>query len=389
MPYMSSSNALFIKELSDAVYSSVQYASFPKVTLESEKLLEDVEVAYETYGRLNEKRDNCIWICHALTGDAHAAGGKECPGWWEGFIGPGRAIDTDLYYVVCSNVLGGCKGTTGPSSLNPLTGVPYGTSFPMVTIRDMVKVQKLLLDQLQVTELAAVVGGSMGGMQAMEWAIMFPETVRQCILIATTMQFSAMGIAYNDIARQAIISDPEWHEGSYYHSTGPVKGLSIARMLGMVKYGTHEIYNKKFNRELAGKQDELDFWSTYQVESYLRHQGEKLVQRFDANSYLYLLKAMDTHDICRGRGTLDEVLKSTQASFVVIGISTDLFYPSNEHLDLVSRLKKLHRRAEYKELDSPFGHDAFLIETVKLEQLIQPFLMKQTFMPNTYFFSVR
>ncbi|MEW9699198.1 homoserine O-acetyltransferase [Paenibacillus sp. SI8] len=364
------------------MFSSVQIASFPKVNLESGKQLEHVRVAYETYGTLNESRDNCIWICHALTGDAHAAGGTESRGWWEGFIGPGKAIDTDYFYVVSSNVLGGCMGTTGPSSLNPETGEPYGLSFPVVTIRDMVEVQKMLLGKLQVTDLAAVVGGSMGGMQALEWAIMFPEIVHQCILIATTLQFSAMGIAYNDIARQAIISDPEWREGNYYRSAGPVKGLSIARMLGMVKYGTREIYNQRFSRALAGEQDELDFWSTYQVESYLRHQGEKLVQRFDANSYLYLLKAMDTHDICRGRGTLDEVLRKTQSSFIVISINTDSFYPSREHQELVQRLHLLQKSAEYFELESAFGHDAFLIETVKLSQFIRPLLLNQPIAPN-------
>ncbi|UUZ79905.1 homoserine O-acetyltransferase [Paenibacillus sp. P26] len=353
------------------------FVTLPGLTLESGKTLANVQVAYETYGTLSPSKDNCILVCHALTGDAHAAGGGSPPGWWETFIGPGKALDTNLYFVVCSNVLGGCRGTTGPASVNRATGKPHGMSFPLVTIRDMVRVQKMLMDEMQIREWVAVVGGSMGGMQALEWSILYPDRVRTCVLIATCHRLSPMGIAYNDVARQAILSDPGWLGGEYYGGPGPVKGLAIARMLGMVKYGTAEMFDRKFNRTLAGTGDELDFWSAYEVERYLRYQGEKLVARFDANSYLYLLKAMDTHDVCRGRGSLEEVLQRTKASFVVAGITSDSFYPCKEHQELVRLLNQLGKRAVYLELESPHGHDAFLIETEKLRKLLRPYLMAE------------
>ncbi|WP_248925029.1 homoserine O-acetyltransferase MetX [Paenibacillus hamazuiensis] len=348
-----------------------RFAALPGLTLESGKTLAAVQVAYETYGTLSPSKDNCVLVCHALTGDARAAG---IGGWWDGFIGPGKALDTNHYFVVCSNVLGGCSGTTGPASVNNETGRRFALSFPVVTIRDMVRVQKMLLDELGIPGLAAVIGGSMGGMQALEWAILFPGMVRMCVLIATCHRLSPMGIAYNDIARQAIISDPGWQGGDYYGGAGPVEGLAIARMLGMVKYGTADMYNRKFGRALVRGGDELDFWAAYEVERYLRYQGEKLVGRFDANSYLYLLKAMDTHDICRGRGSLEEVLRQTEAFFVVAGISSDSFYPCAEHRELVLLLKREGKRAVFLELESPHGHDAFLIETEKLHGLLGEYL---------------
>lgn len=347
----------------------MQHAKFPLLHLECGQSLYDIEVAYQTYGVLNPQRDNAILICHALTGDADAME------WWNGLIGPGKTIDTNQYFVICSNILGGCYGTTGPSSINLETGKPYGLSFPMVTIRDMVTVQRMLIHSFHIQKLHAVIGGSMGGMQALEWSIMYPEDVTHCILIATATHLSTIGIAYNDVARKAIMSDPDWCEGDYYSGEGPQNGLAIARMLGMLKYGTAEIYEEKFGRNLVEEcKHELSFNSTYQVESYLRYQGEKLVRRFDANCYLYLLKALDTHNICRNRGSIEDVLQSVKSKFLIIGINSDLFYPCQEHRSLTEQLKSLEKTAVYKELDSPYGHDAFLIEMEKLSQFITPIL---------------
>lgn len=343
------------------------------LTLESGAVLEDVEIAYETFGTLSPAKDNTIWVCHALTGDAHAAG-EYPPGWWSNLIGPGRYINTDRFFVVCSNVLGGCGGSTGPASLNPANDRPYGLRFPTVTVRDMVNAQHGLMERLGIEKLYAVIGGSMGGMQVLEWAVMYPDQVERIIPMATSSRLSAMAIAYNDVGRQAIFADPQWLGGDYYPGLGPVQGFSIARMVGMITYRTQELYDSRFGRKLREGHEITQFDSTFQVESYLRYQGEKLVQRFDANSYLYLLKAMDSHDLSRGRGGMESALARIQAKILMIGIRDDLLYPMNHIEGVVERLNVLGKQVVLKELQSPFGHDAFLVEFDEIGPDVQTFL---------------
>jgi len=330
--------------------------------LECGRRLKQVEIAVETAGTLSDSRDNVILVCHALTGDAHAVGDAEHPGWWDGLIGPGGYIDTNRYFVITTNVLGGCAGSTGPSSIDPGTGRPYGTSFPVVTIRDMVRAQRRCLEKMGISKIAAVIGGSMGGMQVLEWGIMYPEAVERMIPIATSVALSPMGIAYNDIGRQAILADPEWKGGNYYPGPGPRRGLAIARMMGMITYRTETLFEKRFSRRIQddGPITRLD--SMFQVESYLRYQGEKLVRRFDANSYLYLLKAMDLHDIGRGRGGVERALSRIQSDVLVIGIREDILFPIREQRKIHALLQRLGKRSRLEEIQSHYGHDAFLVE---------------------------
>lgn len=348
-----------------------------EVTLESGNQLHDVEIAYETYGSLNKQKNNAILVCHALTGNAHVVGDDEIPGWWEGLIGPGRYIDTEKYFVICANVLGGCSGTTGPANVNPETGAPYGGDFPVVTIRDMVHVQYHLVKYLGIDKLFAIIGGSMGGMQVFEWAVMYPEMAYTLIPIATCARLSAVAIAYNDVGRQAILSDPNWNNGHYYPGLGPVQGLSIARMLGMITYRTAELFEQRFGRRLKDDTALTEFDSTFQIEGYLRYQGTKLVERFDANSYLYLLKAMDTHDIGRGRGGIEKVLERVQANVLSISISGDLLYPADHQEELVNILKKHGKNVEYHYIDSVYGHDGFLVEFAKLGPIVKDYVERQ------------
>ncbi len=352
-----------------------------ELVLESGSRIGPITVAYETYGELNEKGDNAILVLHALTGDAHAAGKNSPedrkPGWWDPMVGRGRALDTDKYFIICSNVLGGCSGTTGPASMNPATGKPYGMDFPIVTIRDMVNVQKKLLDHLGVKSVVTALGGSMGGMQSFEWAVMYPEMVRSVIPIASPVQLSAQGIAYNEVQRQAIIQDPDWKEGNYYGTPGPQKGLALARMIGTITYKSDEAWNIKFGRTFGSllKKDYYVFDSRFEVENYLHYQGKKLVRRFDANSYLYLTKAMDLYDLSRYRGdSLVEVLERIMCKILLIGIRTDFLYPPYMQKEVVKILRRLGKDASYRELNSPYGHDAFLIEFDMLTRIIKGFL---------------
>jgi homoserine O-acetyltransferase len=347
--------------------------------------LAPVEVAYETWGSLNAAGDNAILICHALTGDSHAAG-KYSPedarlGWWDPLIGPGRAFDTDKYFVVCANVLGGCQGTTGPSSMNPTSGIRYGSAFPQVTVRDIVRLQYALLLGLGVTRLAAVAGGSLGGMQALEWIVMYPDFVEAAIPIGASLAHTAQGIAYNLVGREAIMLDPDWQAGDYYESgRAPERGLSIARMVGMITYQSDESMRRKFHRERVESEPEAyyDPESRFQVENYLHYQGESLVRRFDANSYLVLSRAMDLHDLGYGRGGIDAVLEGVSASTrtLVIGISSDILFPIHLQHETVERLNAVGRHAEYSEITSPRGHDAFLIEYAQLTEVISRFLQR-------------
>ncbi len=348
--------------------------------------LSPVSVAYETYGELNAARDNAVLVCHALTGSAHAAGfssddptslpssGWKSTGWWEPFIGEGRALDTSKYFVISSNFLGGCYGTTGSSSINPKTGKPYGLTFPQMTVRDMVRVQKALIDFLGVKQLRTIVGGSLGGMQVLEWALMFPNLIRSIIPIATASQHSPWCIGLNDIARQAIMNDPHWRNGDYYNFGQPEKGLSIARQIAMMSYRSDVSFLQRFHRDRLktnGKANEARFdpANIFQVESYLHYQGKKLVERFDANTYLYITYAMDLHDVAFGRGEVNEVLASISVPSLNIGIDTDVLYPAHEQKEIASHIP----HSMYCEIKTPFGHDAFLIEYDQLSRFVKEF----------------
>lgn len=348
------------------------------IELDSGKILEDVTVAYETYGELNKERSNAILICHALTGDAHAAGwheGDKKPGWWEIVIGPGKALDTKKYFIICSNVLGGCKGTTGPSSINPNTGKEYGIDFPVITIKDMVKVQKKLVDSFAIDQLYAVIGGSMGGMQVLQWLVTYPQMMKKAIPMATAAMSSPQQIAFNEVGRQAIFSDPDWNKGNYYE-TGkkPKNGLSLARMIAHITYLSDESMDIKFGRGLQDK-DEIsyDFTMDFQVESYLHHQGESFVKRFDANSYLFITKAVDLFDLSINDSLIDG-FKSVEAIVEVISVDSDWLYPTEQSNDIVTALNANDVEVSFSEIRSNYGHDAFLLEKGQLNFILSKFL---------------
>jgi homoserine O-acetyltransferase len=346
--------------------------------LESGKSLESITIAYETYGKLNNDRSNAILICHALTGDAHAAGwheGDSKPGWWDIVIGPGKVLDTEKYFIICSNVLGGCKGTTGPISINPKTGKEYGIDFPVITIKDMVDVQKLLIDSFNINQLYAIIGGSMGGMQVLQWVVSYPEMMKKAIPIATTARSSPQQIAFNEVGRQAIFSDPDWNEGNYYNSGKiPKNGLSLARMIAHITYLSDESMYLKFGRDLQDK-DEIsyDFSMDFQVESYLHHQGESFVKRFDANSYLYITKAVDLFDLAID-GSIIDGFKDVKAKLEVISVNSDWLYPTEQSTEIVSALNANDVAVSFSEIKSNYGHDAFLLEKGQLNYLLSKFL---------------
>lgn len=347
--------------------------------LECGRELAPVTIAYETYGTLNQSCDNVIMVYHALSGDAHAAGyhseNDKKPGWWDDMIGPDKAFDTNKYFVICSNFLGGCKGTTGPSSINPSTGKPFGIEFPVITIEDMVKAQRRLIEHLGIKSILTVAGGSMGGMQAMQWAIDYPEMVKSCIVIASTSRLSAQGIAFNAVGRNAIISDPNWNNGNYYGQENPSLGLSIARMIGHITYLSEESMQEKFGRQLQDKSKlDFNFDINFQVESYLKYQGESFVDRFDANSYLYITKAMDYFDLTAKYGSLTDAFKNSQAKFLVISFSSDWLFPSFQSKEIVRALMNVDKDVTYCDLESPYGHDAFLLEEKQQTKMIRGFL---------------
>ncbi len=346
--------------------------------LTSGKTLSNVELAYETYGELNSAKTNAILVCHALTGDAHAAGwhsGDAKPGWWEIIIGPGKALDTDKYFVICSNVLGGCKGSTGPASINPETGKEYALDFPIITIEDMVHAQKKLIDHLGIEKLHAVIGGSMGGMQALQWTVSYPMMMKKASIIATTPRSSPQQIAFNEVGRQSIISDPYWNNGEYYDKEKrPQSGLAVARMIGHITYLSDESMYLKFGRDLQDK-DELsyDFTLDFQVESYLHHQGATFVKRFDANSYLYITKAVDYFDLSVD-GSLPDGLKKIKSKIQIIAVDSDWLYPVDQSKDLLTALQTIGAEVSYNEVKSNYGHDAFLLENGQMNFLLNNFL---------------
>jgi len=355
-----------------------QSIRFDSLTLDSGAVISPVEVAYETYGELNRQRSNAVLIEHAFTGDAHAAGihpesGK--PGWWDNMIGPGKAFDTDKYFVICSNVLGGCRGTTGPSSINPETGKPYAMSFPMITISDMVRLQKKLIDHLGITKLLAVAGGSMGGMLVLEWAVRYPDCVACAFPIATTARHTAQQIAFNEVGRQAIMADLDWNDGNYYGIKPPARGLSVARMVGHITYMSDESMKEKFGRRFRNREGPaFKFEDEFEVESYLRYRGNQFVDRFDANSYLYITKAMDIFDLAQGFPSLGAAIERVKARVLVISFTSDWLYPTYQSLEIVSALRSRNRDVAYCELSSNYGHDAFLVEVGEQTELVRGFL---------------
>ena len=351
---------------------------FDSLSLDSGATLGPVDVTYEAYGELNTAKTNAIMVLHAFSGDAHAAGispetGQ--PGWWDNMIGPGKAFDTNKYFVMCSNVLGGCRGTTGPASVDPATGCPYAMSFPVITVGDMVRLQRMLLDALGIPRLLAVTGGSMGGMQALEWAVAYPDRVVAAIPIATTTRHSAQQIAFNEVGRQAIMADPNWNSGGYYGKELPGRGLAVARMVGHITYMSDDSMREKFGRRLRGKENfGFDFEVDFEVENYLRYRGSQFVGRFDANSYLYITKAMDYFDLTNGQRSLAVALEAIRARFLVISFSSDWLYPSYQSQELVRALRSRNCDVAYVELQSNYGHDSFLVDVAEQSSLVRGFL---------------
>ncbi len=339
-----------------------------------------ITLAYELYGTLNPARDNAILILHALSGDAHVAGWHQSddpkPGWWDFMVGHGRPFDIDRYCVICSNVIGGCQGSTGPTSIDPATGQPYGLTFPVVTIADMVRAQMQLIDHLGIKRLLCVVGGSMGGMQALEWSIAAPERVAAVIPIATTCRQNAMQIGWNEVGRQAIYADSAWCGGDYQRQgRNPAGGLATARMLAHITYLSEESMQRKFGRRLRDKSDYgFDFGIDFEVESYLRHQGESFVARFDANSYLYITKAIDYFDLARDHGSLDQAFQQVQARYLILSFTSDWLYPTSQSLELLHLLEKNKKAVTFREFNTWYGHDSFLLPNPDMMQTISRFL---------------
>ncbi len=352
-----------------------------EMALECGERLGPITLAYETYGTLNSDKNNAVLILHALSGDAHVAGyhseANQKPGWWDSMVGPGKGIDTERYFVICSNIIGSCMGSTGPCTLNPKTVMPYGLEFPVVTIGDMVKAQKALVDSLGIKQLLAAVGGSVGGMQVLEWCVRYPDMVAAAIPLATTTRHSALAIAFNEVARQAIMSDPNWNNGNYYFGSRPETGLAVARMIGHVTYLSDQSMRLKFGRRLQDKSDfSFNFNPEFQVESYLRHQGKRFVERFDANAFLFITKAADYFDLAEqhGDGSMVEAFSKMSARFLIISFTSDWLYPTYQSREMVKAIKKTGRDVSFLEIEAEWGHDAFLIPNPRLSGIIGGFL---------------
>lgn len=381
-----------------------QYLDLPAaLPLDNGRTLEQVRIAYETYGQLSPAKDNVVLVCHALSGDAHAAGWSDDPeapsavdgfgaddrgikpkgglGWWDGMIGPGKAFDTDRYFVVCTNLIGSCRGSTGPSSINPATGKPYGLDFPVVTVGDMVRAEKRALEVLGIDSLLAVGGGSLGGMRALEWTVAYPEAVRSCISIASTAHLGSQGVAWNAIARNAIMADPDWQGGNYYASgRAPNAGIGVARMVGHITYLSAESMREKFGRRLQDR-ERYSFTLTepdFAVESYLRHQADAFAGRFDANSYLYISRALTYFDLARdhGGGSLSRALSDVSARYLLVSFSSDWLYPPRDSYELEEALRASAKSVEHHEIQASYGHDSFLLEERQQAPIIAQFLEK-------------
>jgi len=377
-----------------------QYADLPEpLRLDSGKTLAPVRIAYETYGTLAGAKDNVILVCHALSGDAHAAGwsddpsapttvdgvgaaerGKRGLGWWDGMIGPGKAFDTDRYFVVCSNLIGSCRGSTGPGSTDPATGKPYGATFPVITVGDMVRAQRAFLKVLGIERLLSVSGGSLGGMQALEWAVTYPDAVRSIVPIAATARLATQGVAWNAIARNAITSDPNWQGGAYYGTgRGPDAGIKIARMVGHITYLSAQAVREKFGRRFQRGGDEPLYelaTPDFEVESYLRYQAEAFAARFDANAYLYISRALTYFDLARtyGQGSLERALARMRAATLLLSFSSDWLYPPRDSEEIAAALRANAREVRHAIIQADYGHDSFLLEEAEMTREIAAFL---------------
>jgi homoserine O-acetyltransferase/O-succinyltransferase len=357
-----------------------QYFSFGhhphELKLENGEKLGPITLAYETYGTLNAAKSNAILILHALTGDAHVAGfhdGDKSPGWWDSMVGPGRAFDTERYFIICSNIIGGCKGSTGPSSLSPDTGKPYGLDFPVISISDMVNAQVKLVDHLGINQLLSVAGGSMGGMQALEWMFHHSDRTKSAIPISTAMRHSPQQIAFNEVGRQSIMADPKWNDGNYYDGQLPNRGLALARMIGHITYMSDKSMTEKFGRRFKNERKPFKFTADFEVEGYLYYRGKSFVNRFDANSYLYITKAMDLYDASRGKKP-QEILLGSNIKVLVIAFKSDWLYPLYQTKEIVRACKLAGLDTTFCEVESDYGHDAFLLEIEEETHLIKYFL---------------
>ncbi len=355
-------------------------ARFPRLTLDSGRELNDLQIAYQTYGTLNAERSNAILVCHALTGDQHVASpnpvtGK--PGWWSELVGSGKPIDTDRYFVICSNVVGGCMGTTGPASVNPATDRVYGLDLPVITVRDMVRAQAMLIDHLGIETLFCVAGGSLGGMQVLQWAASYPERVFAALPVATGARHSSQNIAFHEVGRQAVMADPDWRGGRYYEAgVSPRKGLAVARMAAHITYLSDEALHRKFGRNLQDRdKPTFGFDADFQIESYLRHQGSTFVDRFDANSYLYMTRAMDYFDLAADYGgRLANAFLGTKTRFCVASFTSDWLFPTVENKAVVRALNAAGASVSFVEIETDRGHDAFLLDEPELFATIRGFL---------------
>ena len=371
-----------IKEKTESIgLVETEYFNFSQppneLRLECEKKLGPITLAYETYGQLNSDKSNAILVVHALSGDAHVAGWHaedKDPGWWDNMVGPGKALDTSKYFVICSNVIGGCKGSTGPSSSDPKTQKPYALSFPMITIADMVRAQKQLIEHLGIEKLLSVIGGSMGGMQVLQWVAAYPKNLRSVIPIATALKHSPQQIAFDEVGRQAVMADPAWNQGNYYGKEKPERGLAVARMIGHITYMSDKSMEEKFSRRLKDNNYSFKFITDFEVEGYLKYRGDNFVRRFDANSYLYITKAMDYFDLSQDK--LIPRDRIIDVRFLVIAFKSDWLYPAYQSQEIVRQLKIKGADATYCEINSTYGHDAFLLEVEEETRLIKPFLQK-------------
>lgn len=358
-----------------------EYVTFEtELQLESGRLLGPITLAYETYGRLNAERSNTILVTHAWTGDAHAAGRHAAedrrPGWWDDMIGPGKVLDTDRYFILVSNVIGSCRGSTGPISINLRTGRPYNLTFPVLMVRDMVRAQKLLVEHLRLPSLLTVIGGSMGAMQALEWGILYPEMVRSIIPIAGTGRTSPLAISLNAVARQAIFNDPMWKKGNYRPEHPPADGLALARAIGHISFLSDASMHLKFGRRFSVRDGLFDFFGQFEIERYLEYNGASFVERFDTNSFLYLAKALDLYDVAWNFDSREEALACLACPSLWFAFTSDWLYPPNQTAEVVEILRKLERPVEYHLIDSNYGHDSFLVEPEKFTPYVVEFLQR-------------